>query len=146
MLEQLTLIEAGQALGISPDAVRMRVKRGSLQGEKDAEGRWHLWLDKEAETAKHEANRAGEQAREQPNEPGPNTVGADAALLMLEIEHLKEQLAEARGERDYLRRQLDNAIMGQAMAAQAQAQKALASSEGAKPGLLARLWRGFWSD
>ena len=38
MLEQLTLIEAGAALGISPDAVRMRVKRGSLQGEKGEDG------------------------------------------------------------------------------------------------------------
>lgn len=55
MLEQLTLIEAGQALGISPDAVRMRVKRGSLQGEKDAEGRWLVWVDVEQAAAEREA-------------------------------------------------------------------------------------------
>ena len=31
MLEKMTLQEAGELLGISPDAVRMRIKRGKIR-------------------------------------------------------------------------------------------------------------------
>ena len=106
MLEQLTLIEAGQALGISPDAVRMRVKRGSLQGEKDAEGRWLVWVDAEQAAAEREAEREPEQG-----EPG-------AEALRAQIEALEERIGELKEERDFLRRQVDTLIFAQGMAAQ----------------------------
>ena len=64
MLEKMTLQEAGDALGISPDAVRMRVKRGTMRGEKDAEGRWLVWVNTEAAEAEREPDASGEREPE----------------------------------------------------------------------------------
>ena len=122
MLEQLTLIEAGAALGISPDAVRMRIKRGSMQGEKDAEGRWLVWVDAEQAAAEREAERepgaAGEREPEREGE-------LSAEALRARIGELERRLEELSEERDFLRTQLNNLTFAQGMAAQAQAQKAL---------------------
>jgi hypothetical protein len=37
--------QAAEALGISSEGVRQRIRRGSLKSEKDADGRVHVWLD-----------------------------------------------------------------------------------------------------
>ena len=50
MVEKLTLKEASEVLGLSPDALRMRIKRGTMDGEKDTEGRWQVWIDTAAST------------------------------------------------------------------------------------------------
>lgn len=134
MLEKLTLIEAGQVLGISPDAVRMRIKRGSMQAEKDAEGRWLVWVDVEQAAAEREAERepgaTGEREPEREAEQGE--PGAEA--LRAQIAVLEARLAAAESERDFLRTQVENLIMLQGMAAQ----KALPNPE--RRGLWARLW------
>lgn len=115
MLEQLTLIEAGAALGISPDAVRMRIKRGSLQGEKGEDGRWLVWVDVEQAAAEREAERepgaAGEREPEREGE-------LSAEALQARIAVLEARLAAAESERDFLRTQVENLIMLQGMAAQ----------------------------
>ena len=41
---RVTVGEAAELLGISKDAVRMRVRRGTLRHEK-TEGRMHVWVD-----------------------------------------------------------------------------------------------------
>ena len=43
--QRLNAREAAEALGISVDAVRMRVRRGTLEAEHDANGRLHVWVD-----------------------------------------------------------------------------------------------------
>jgi DNA primase len=40
-----TVREAAEELGISEDAVRQRIRRGSLESEKDDDGRIYIWLD-----------------------------------------------------------------------------------------------------
>jgi excisionase family DNA binding protein len=42
---RLTVQEAAEVLGTSVDAVRMRVRRGSLTSEKDSDGREYVWVD-----------------------------------------------------------------------------------------------------
>jgi excisionase family DNA binding protein len=42
---RLTVQEAAEVLGTSVDAVRMRVRRGSLESEKDPDGRVHVWVN-----------------------------------------------------------------------------------------------------
>jgi DNA-binding transcriptional MerR regulator len=42
---RLNTAEAAEALGISVDAVRMRARRGTLEAERDANGRLYVWLD-----------------------------------------------------------------------------------------------------
>jgi len=43
--QRLNAKAAAEALGISVDAVRMRVRRGTLEAEHDANGRLHVWVD-----------------------------------------------------------------------------------------------------
>jgi excisionase family DNA binding protein len=40
--QRLTVQEAAEVLGTSVDAVRMRVRRGSLPSEKDSDGRVYV--------------------------------------------------------------------------------------------------------
>ncbi len=124
MLEKMTLQEAGEALGISPDAVRMRVKRGTMRGEKDAQGRWQVWID------------VGEQEGEQA--PERRSVD-DVDDLRLRVAVLEARLEAAEGERDVLRQQVQTLTMAQAVMAQAQAPKAIEAEK--RP----RRWRWPWS-
>ncbi len=39
------LSEAAELLGVSKDAVRMRVKRGTLRSEKGEDGRVYVWVN-----------------------------------------------------------------------------------------------------
>ena len=49
---RLTVQEAAEVLGTSVDAVRMRVRRGSLKSEKDPDGRVHVWVNVDASETK----------------------------------------------------------------------------------------------
>ena len=133
MLERMTLIDAGAALGISPDAVRMRIRRGMMQGEKDEEGRWLVWVD--TEQAEHErlARQANERADEREPEPG-EPVEPTMGELRMTIAVLEARLAAAESERDFLRKQVDTLVFAQGM----QAQRALPNPE--RRGLWARLF------
>jgi hypothetical protein len=42
---RLNTREAAEALGTSVDAVRMRIRRGTLESEHDTNGRLYVWLD-----------------------------------------------------------------------------------------------------
>ena len=126
MLEKISLQEAGELLGISPDAVRMRIKRGKMQGEKDETGRWQVWIDTE--------ESEGEQEAEQEPERGSE----DEPDLLRQVAVLEARLELLEDERDYLRQQVQTLTMAQAVMAQAQAQKALEPEK--KP----RRWRWPW--
>ncbi len=43
----VNLDEASRILGITPDAIRKRVQRGTIQGYKDKNGRWKVNLEDE---------------------------------------------------------------------------------------------------
>jgi hypothetical protein len=106
----LTLAEAALRLGTSSEAVRKRVKRGSLYGELH-DGRWYVYLDR------------------QPDSPGSQRVGArvdgqvdarvaadqtalvqqlrdENSYLRAELTHAYEQLAEERRRSDTILAQL----------------------------------------
>jgi excisionase family DNA binding protein len=50
--QRLTVQEAAEVLGTSVDAVRMRVRRGSLQSKKDPDGRVYVWVDEDSSETK----------------------------------------------------------------------------------------------
>ena len=50
--QRLTVQEAAEILGTSVDAVRMRVRRGSLDSEKDPDGRVYVWVDDDSSETK----------------------------------------------------------------------------------------------
>jgi excisionase family DNA binding protein len=45
LMDRVTVQEAAQRMGISQGAVRQRIRRGSLQHEKDGDGRVYVYLD-----------------------------------------------------------------------------------------------------
>src|SRR5215211_7546561 len=48
--QRLDLGDAADVLGLTVDAVRKRVKRGTLESEKDADGRVYVFLDTDQES------------------------------------------------------------------------------------------------
>jgi hypothetical protein len=79
--QRLTVQEAAEILDTSVDAVRMRVRRGSLASEKDPDGRVYVWVDGDASETK------------------PRLDGESDALISAKdetIATLQEQLAAER--------------------------------------------------
>jgi hypothetical protein len=77
----LTVGEAAEILGTSVDMVRMRVWSGSMQSEKDSDGRVYVWVDDDSPETK----------------PRP---GDEAAAL---ISEMKEHIAFLERELDKVR-------------------------------------------
>jgi excisionase family DNA binding protein len=44
-IERLTVAQAAARLGVSQDAVRKRIKRGTIEYEQGQDGRLHVYLD-----------------------------------------------------------------------------------------------------
>jgi len=94
----VTVSEAAAALGISHDAVRGRLQRGTLEGEK-VKGTWHIFLPPPSEPT------GDQQAID-----GPSTGHQQDALvthLEGEVTYLRERLEEADRQRGYLQQQLE---------------------------------------
>lgn len=72
--ERLTYAEAAKALGISTDAVRMRVRRGTLPSERDGDGSVKVLID-------------ADQVRPDPDQ----TTDALSEHLRSEVEYLREE-------------------------------------------------------
>ncbi len=47
-MDRITVAEAARRLGVTPDAVRQRIRRGTIQHDKDSDGRTYVYLDPEA--------------------------------------------------------------------------------------------------
>jgi hypothetical protein len=81
---RLTVQEAAEVLGTSVDAVRMRVRRGSLDSDKAPDGRVYVYLNVDSSETKHQLD----------GEPSALIAAKDET-----IELLREQLAEEREAR-----------------------------------------------
>lgn len=79
---RLDVRSAAQTLGLSVDAVRMRVRRGSISSEKDEEGHVWVWVDTD--------------------ESSPNNDETETSQSTS-----RELIEQLRSENSYLRGQLD---------------------------------------
>ena len=52
-MQRLTIAEAAKQLDVSQEAVRQRVRRGTLEHEKDEEGKTYVFLNEPTETDDH---------------------------------------------------------------------------------------------
>lgn len=98
---RMTLAEAGQVLGVAPNTVRTRWKRGKLKGERDNTGKVWVWVDP-ASAANDEGSKADfEKPSTEPisNPSQPFEINA----LQDHVKTLKEQLATANTELAELR-------------------------------------------
>src|ERR687893_1412827 len=82
--------EAARALGLSVDAVRKRIQRGTIAHEKDAAGRVRIILDGSETLRDDVRDSAG---------PNPEVLAARLEGLQDQLEMLREMLAEEREAR-----------------------------------------------
>jgi hypothetical protein len=98
----MTVREATEALGLTVDAVRGRIKRGSLDHHKDPDGTVYVWLDAD------EARLSDDQPDDQPNDQPRLSEDRDDRGDLL-VADLREQVAFlrdlVRASRDELRRE-----------------------------------------
>jgi hypothetical protein len=83
---RLTVQEAAEVLGTSVDAVRMRVRRGTLVSEKDPDGRVHVWVNSD------------------PTETRPRLDGEPSALISAKDETISVLSEQLKSEREARRR------------------------------------------
>jgi transposase-like protein len=89
--ERVTVAEAARRIGITPDAVRKRLERGNIEGERDARGRIYVYLESETSTT----TGADTLADSSP------TVSATARLIE-ELQRQNEYLREENRRKDHL--------------------------------------------
>jgi hypothetical protein len=81
--------EAAEILGTSVDAVRMRVRRGSLESEKDSDGRVYVWVDGDSSETKPRLN----------SEPEALISAKDETIATLREQLAAERQAHAEARR-----------------------------------------------
>jgi hypothetical protein len=92
--------EAAQILGVTPDAVRSRLRRGKLRKDTSADGTILVVLDFEATDGhdshdRHGDGHSGSHARHGARSDGQPTVTPLVEALQSQVEHLRRQLDEA---------------------------------------------------
>jgi hypothetical protein len=98
--ERFTVSEAAEILGITAEAVRQRVRRGTLPSERDEVGSVFVFL----KPHKHQTNR---QPYADPTQPHADTTTDNTVLyerMSSEIDHLRSQLDKERDSSAELRR------------------------------------------
>ena len=100
-VESLTIADAAARLGIAPDAVRKRIRRGSLRAVK-VDGTWRVLFDPGEGTAG--TQDTGVQAA-----AGPPETSVPAAVEDSEaVEAYRELVSSLRDQVDFLRRELES--------------------------------------
>jgi hypothetical protein len=85
---RLTVQEASEVLGTSVDAVRMRVRRGSIESEKDPDGRVHVWVNGDSTETKPRLD----------GEPGALISAKDETIRVLSEQLESEREARRRAD------------------------------------------------
>jgi excisionase family DNA binding protein len=89
--DRITVQEAAKRLRVKDDAIRKRIQRGTLQHDKDPDGRVYVYLDA-AEDATYDGQRAD----------AAHDASQDAVVLAK-----NETISEMRDQIDFLRRELE---------------------------------------
>lgn len=97
--QRLTIQEAAQELGTTVDALRSRVRRGTVDSEKGEDGRVFVWLGTDQQTNQAPPSQAEPKARVEANEL--------VEELRRQNEYLREQLDREREARTEERRRHD---------------------------------------
>ncbi len=85
-------------LGVTPDAVRRRLHRGTLAGTKTADGEWRVWLPDTDETGDPPGPRQDD--RQDTARTRPDDAPADIAILQAHLHDLRDQVTFLRDQLD----------------------------------------------
>lgn len=97
--------EAAERLGISRDAIKKRIRRGTIDAKKDEQGRWRVRIPADGPIAAGEGDPSPATAGPPQGAPAAPQAGGDGAIdprdvyiahLEREIAFLREQLAQAQ--------------------------------------------------
>jgi hypothetical protein len=98
----VSVIEAAIALGITPDAVRARLRRGSLAGEKQGMT-WMVHLDDARRVTRHDTPRDATRQRDRHRDELLEELRADKRFLQSQLDRALRQLEDERQRADVLR-------------------------------------------
>ena len=98
---RLTVRDAADALGISTEAARQRIKRGTLPTERDHDGA--VWVLLDADNTGTDDRTNADRTRTNDRTNGDGTT--DQALMVAHIDHLEREVEFLRAE---LRRREDD--------------------------------------
>ena len=105
MLERLTVQQAARQLGVSEGAIRMRLSRGSLEQEKDDNGRvWVLLPGDNSDNTDNTEHHAGAHT------DGQAEIDSLVDVLRDQVTYLRDQLDQEREARTEERRRHDTII------------------------------------
>jgi hypothetical protein len=93
--------EAAIALGITPDSVRARLRRGSLAGEKQGTV-WTVHLDDAHRVTRHDTPRDATRQRERGRDELLDELRADKRFLQSQLDRALRQLEDERQRTDVL--------------------------------------------
>lgn len=104
-LQELPLADAAARLGLSPDAVRLRVQRGKTLRGSQRDGRWFVWLDDaDLDGARRDGDASPAAPDASPTEPDASVrlavaearcaaLTAERDRLVTELERMHARLA-----------------------------------------------------
>lgn len=105
--QPVSLAAAAAALGVSREAVRLRIRRGTLRGERRPDG-WVVWLEAPAEELVGRAVVRPTDQRDRPTRrPAKRASGDGDAELRARIAWLEARVEAGETERAELRRMLN---------------------------------------
>jgi uncharacterized protein (DUF3084 family) len=133
MAQTIDVLEAARRLGITPDAVRARLRRGTLEGYRDNTGNWRIVSnDTTADTTPETPRHDTDTTRHDGVSPElarlmialMERIEADQARLIEERDRLRDELQESRADADQAK--AEQARMAQEVAAMFQELRTLA--------------------
>ncbi len=105
----MSVQEAAGVLGVTVEAVRGRIKRGTLEAEREADGSVYVWLDTDqAPTSRDQPATGSDQTT---TSPQPDAGREELVEVLREqVEYLREQLEAERSANRENRRLLAAAL------------------------------------
>lgn len=100
--QSLDVKQAAEALGFSSEGVRKRIKRGSLDSEKESDGKVWVWLDNGRTGSDEDRARSDDRQDEYRNSPDsrPDGVGTEdwTSFDLVLTEALRDRVAMLQAE------------------------------------------------
>jgi hypothetical protein len=90
----VSVAEAAEHLGISSEAVRMRLKRRTLPGDRDEAGHWRVWLP----VGQHRPNTDPTPTQRETEHPTQRDPTGDPTPPDALVAHLRDEVAFLRGQ------------------------------------------------